>query len=124
MDTTLRKLIGNRIRSIRKEKGLTQEQLANKAQLTYQYIGAVERGARNASIDSLERIISALDVDFDQLLNLKDLKSIPISEDEDNKDYILTLLNHILKERSAQEIKAIRNITEEIIKILPASKSG
>lgn len=120
MDNTFRKLIGNRIRTIRKEKGLTLEKLAIKAQLTYQYIGDFERGVRNISIDSLERIISALDVDFDQLLNLKEMTSIPISEDEENKGYILTLHNHILKDRSTQEVKTIHTITKEIINILPA----
>ncbi|MNW60500.1 HTH-type transcriptional regulator SinR [compost metagenome] len=121
---TFRKLIGKRIKAIRKEQGLTQEKLAEKAQLTYQYVGAVERGARNISMDSLERIISALgvDVDFDQLLNLRDMTKNPLSEDETNKGYILTVHNHLLKPRSVQEIRAIHKITEEILKILPANK--
>ncbi|MDQ1910548.1 helix-turn-helix transcriptional regulator [Paenibacillus sp. GD4] len=118
---TFRKLIGQRIKTLRKEKGLTQEKLADKAQLTYQYVGAVERGARNISMDSLERIICALGVEFDQLLNLKEVTKNPISEDEHNKGYILTIHNHLLKPRSVQEIRAIHKITEEILKILPAN---
>lgn len=124
MDNTFRKLIGDKIKAIRKEKGLTQEKLADRAQLTYQYIGAVERGTRNISMDSLERIISALDVDFSQLLNQRNSANIPISGDKGDKEYILTLHSHLLKNRSVQEITAIYNINKEIIKAFPASKSG
>lgn len=124
MDNTFRKLIGDRIKAIRKEKGLTQEKLADRAQLTYQYIGAVERGTRNISMDSLERIISALDVDFSQLMNQRNSTNIPISGDKGDKEYILTLHSHLLKNRSVQEITAIYNINKEIIKAFPASKLG
>lgn len=118
---TLRKLIGRRIRSIRKKKGLTQEKLADKAHLTQQYVGSVERGTQNISLDSLERIITALEVDFDELLTLKDMTNSLISEDEQDKLFILTVHNQLLKPRSVQEIKAIHRVTEEIIKIIQAN---
>jgi transcriptional regulator with XRE-family HTH domain len=118
---TLRKLIGRRIRSIRKNKGLTQEKLADKAHLTQQYVGAVERGTRNISMDSLERIISALEVDFDELLILRDIANSLISGDEQDKLFILTVHNQILKPRSVQEIKVVHKVTEEILKIMQAN---
>ncbi|WP_249931066.1 helix-turn-helix domain-containing protein, partial [Paenibacillus polymyxa] len=49
----LRKQIGTRIRAIRNAKGLTQQKLADIASLDYRYIGALERGERNFSIDTL-----------------------------------------------------------------------
>ncbi|WP_270406056.1 helix-turn-helix domain-containing protein [Paenibacillus timonensis] len=119
---TVRKLIGKKIRAVRKEKGLTQVELAEKAQLMYQYVGAVERGTRNISLDSLDRIISALDVDFDQFINLANMSNNLISEEDTNKGYILTLHNYLLKPRSVQEIKAIHKITEDILKLLPPIK--
>ncbi|NHN29545.1 helix-turn-helix domain-containing protein [Paenibacillus agricola] len=45
--SNLRKLIGERIRITRKQRGLTQEELGERAQLKYSYIGAAERGTRN-----------------------------------------------------------------------------
>ncbi|MEK8130878.1 helix-turn-helix transcriptional regulator [Paenibacillus filicis] len=119
---TVRKLIGKKIRAVRKEKGLTQVELAEKAELVYQYVGAVERGTRNISLDSLERIISALDVDIDQFLNLTSMNNNLISEEETSKGYILTLHNYLLKPRSVQEIKTIHKITEDILKLLPTNK--
>ncbi|MGD6900376.1 helix-turn-helix domain-containing protein [Bacillus infantis] len=46
----LLKLVGNRIRIVRKGKGLIQEDLAEKCGLQYTYIGELERGERNISL--------------------------------------------------------------------------
>lgn len=60
--TKLRNSVGERIRAIRKSKGLTQQQLAELSGLDDAYIGSVERGERNFSIDTLEKIIVGLNV--------------------------------------------------------------
>lgn len=65
----LKRLIGNRVRILRKEKGLSQEQLGFKAQLHHTYVGAVERGEKNISIDSLERLSEGLGVGLGEILN-------------------------------------------------------
>ncbi len=52
----LRKNFGKRVRQLRKSKGLTQERLAEKARLEPTYLGAVERGERNLTIDNIEKI--------------------------------------------------------------------
>ncbi|HZG16183.1 MAG TPA: helix-turn-helix transcriptional regulator [Candidatus Bathyarchaeia archaeon] len=62
MEKSTLKLIGAKIRQIRKEKGITQEQLAEKANTTNSYIAGVERGTRNVTIGSLEKIADALGV--------------------------------------------------------------
>ena len=59
-------IIGNRINELRMQKGLSQEKLALKAELDRTYISGVEQGRRNASLKSLEKIINALDVSFDE----------------------------------------------------------
>lgn len=56
--------IGNRIKEIRNEKGISQEKLALKAELDRTYVAGVENGKRNPSIKSLEKIINALDTNF------------------------------------------------------------
>ena len=57
-----RKIVGQKIRACRKQARLTQEKLAEKADLTYKYVGEVERGVVNISLDSLVRIAKALRV--------------------------------------------------------------
>lgn len=53
---------------MRRERGLSQEELADLADLHRTYIGSVERGERNVSIDSMERIARALKVELVDLL--------------------------------------------------------
>jgi transcriptional regulator with XRE-family HTH domain len=54
--------VGRRIRSLREEKGFSQEALAEKSSLHRTYIGGVERGLRNPSLKSLHRIAKGLGV--------------------------------------------------------------
>jgi transcriptional regulator with XRE-family HTH domain len=58
----IRKGLGKRIRTLRKLKVLTQEELGEKAGLSYKFVGEIERGEVNPSLDSLERIATALDI--------------------------------------------------------------
>jgi transcriptional regulator with XRE-family HTH domain len=60
---TFLELLGERIRSARKAKGLTQEELAHESEIDRSYIGGVERGERNLSFDKLCEIAKALDCD-------------------------------------------------------------
>ena len=60
--TTVSKRIGRRIRQIREEKGITQEDLAGEAGLNRAYVGYIERGERNPSTSTLEKIAKSLKV--------------------------------------------------------------
>lgn len=57
-----RKIIGESIRRHRKAAGLTQEKLAEKADLHPVYVGEVERGEQTASVEALVRIAKAVGV--------------------------------------------------------------
>ena len=58
-----RERVGARIRQLRKSAGLTQEQLARRAGMDYKYLGSVERGERNVTLENIERIVKALGVE-------------------------------------------------------------
>lgn len=62
------RLFAANVRRIRLEKKLTQEQVAEAADLHTNYISSVERGKRNISICNIERIAHALDVPMPELL--------------------------------------------------------
>jgi transcriptional regulator with XRE-family HTH domain len=57
------------IRHFRKEKNLSQEDLAERAYLDRTYISGVERGVRNITLVSLEQIIKALDITNAEFFN-------------------------------------------------------
>jgi transcriptional regulator with XRE-family HTH domain len=61
--------IGDRIRELRKAKGLSQEALANIAEVDRTYMTKVETGKRNVTVKILDKIILALDSDFSTFFN-------------------------------------------------------
>jgi transcriptional regulator with XRE-family HTH domain len=60
--------LGRRIRSLRAERGLSQEGLAERAGLHRTYVGGIERGERNPTIRNLEQISRALAVSLSVLV--------------------------------------------------------
>jgi transcriptional regulator with XRE-family HTH domain len=60
--------VGENIRRLRKEKGLSQEELAEVAEFHRTYVSQLERCVTNISIDGLERLAQALEVDITELL--------------------------------------------------------
>lgn len=63
-----RRDFGQRVRMIRQQRNLSQEQLAHLSELDRSYMGGVERGERNISLDNIHRIARALGVAPSQLL--------------------------------------------------------
>jgi len=61
-------VLGRNIKETRKDKGLSQENLALEAEVDRAYVGRVERGERNVTILSLIKISGALGVSLSQLV--------------------------------------------------------
>ena len=64
--------IGNRIKELRKELGLSQEKLANICELDRTYVASVENGKRNISIINLEKIVNALGVSLEKFFSFEE----------------------------------------------------
>jgi len=67
------KLIGNNIKEIRKSKKMTQEDLAEKCGLQTSYLAGVERGDRNITLQTLEKIIVGLEEITPNIFNVEGL---------------------------------------------------
>lgn len=60
---------GNKIREIRLERGLSQEELAHQAGLHRTYIGMIERAEKNITLLNIEKIVHALNTNISELFN-------------------------------------------------------
>ncbi len=80
---------GNRLKQCRKLAGLTQETLAERAGVCSKYIGEIERGRKNPSLDVLQKLASALNIELSDFLSF--------SEREDKHFNYRIAINNILK---------------------------
>lgn len=62
------------LKNIRTARGLTQEQLADKADVNQATISKIEKGSANVTLDMIQRLATALDVSPAELFEMRDLQ--------------------------------------------------
>ncbi|WKT74956.1 helix-turn-helix domain-containing protein [Lysinibacillus fusiformis] len=108
---SLVKLVGSNIKEIRKLKKLTQEELAEKCGLQTSYLAGVERGDRNITIQTLEKITEGLEEAPSSIFKFDTLNF-------DNKYFekkeLVIILQNLVENRSESEVRLVLNIANEI----------
>lgn len=88
-------IIGTRIRLARKKAGFSQEKLAELADVHPTYIGQLERGEKNATMESVHKISSALNIPLERLFEKIDILSDSVVAERNMPlecyDYLLSL---------------------------------
>lgn len=102
------KRVGERIRFFRKERGLSQEELAYRATLHNTYIGQVERGEKNATIESLVKISTALDITVAELFHKTASQQKILS-------FELEEMVRLLENRSKKDQRAVLSFIDALI---------
>jgi transcriptional regulator with XRE-family HTH domain len=59
---SIKLLFGRALRALRKERGYSQEELAERAGLHRNYVGGIERGERNVALENISKLAKALSV--------------------------------------------------------------
>lgn len=105
----LLKLVGARIRALRKDKGWSQERLAELAELNASYVGKIERGEKNVTFKSLEKVSASLGITIEELFqNIQTL--------EDGKDaQTLATIMVLLQNKSDQDQKKALQLLELVL---------
>ena len=65
----LRRTVARNLRRLRQKHGLSQEELADRAGLNRNYVGMIEREENAPTVDALEQIAKALDINAAELLS-------------------------------------------------------
>ena len=90
----VRKFLGQRLLELRKQRGLSQERLGERASLSSKFIGEVERGEKSISIDSLYRVSVALEVSLRQLTDVRPGKRVVVPSEDADKIFALVSGKH------------------------------
>lgn len=72
MEGDLQRIVGRNIRRLRRERGLSQEELADEIGVHRTFMGGIERGERNLTLQTFERLAQRLGVDPVSLLTEPD----------------------------------------------------
>ena len=100
------KTVGKRLRGSRTSLGFSQEKLAEKAGLHPTYIGQVERGEKNLTIESLEKITRALEIPMADVFE-------KIEDRRDESNFSLKAYD-LLSHKNAADREKLYNILLEI----------
>lgn len=101
------KLVGARLRAYRQQKKLSQEAVAERAGLHPTYIGQLERGEKNASLETVEKVCGALELPMTKLF-----ENLP--EPEGDTAYAAKCYNVILT-RPLSEQKMLFELIKKIL---------
>jgi len=109
MNENILKLVGRRIRDLRKERGMSQELLGEKGGFHYSYIGQIERGEKNIALLNLAKIADALDVSISQLFTYADEEEKLTDSEMDIQEIFSTL-----RTKKPNQVRMIRKVIQEI----------
>lgn len=107
--------VGRNISRVRKLRGLTQEQLGEMVGQPQSYISGIERGEKNLSLETLEKISTSLGVDPDRLLIIYQRETSKLQAE---KDAIVDTIVDLLRDRKTKELKIIANIVSDVLKAI------
>lgn len=100
----LRSLISERVKYFRLKKGMSQEKLSEQAELEIKYINKLENQKYNLKIDTIEQIIKALDISYEEFFNFK------FTSSSDEMDELLIAIASFKKEEQLIIIESILNL--------------
>jgi transcriptional regulator with XRE-family HTH domain len=90
----VREFLGQRVRELRKQRGLSQERLGDQSSLSGKFIGEVERGEKSISIDSLYNVSVALAVPLGQLTDVARSRRAAVPSNDAEKIFALVSGRH------------------------------
>jgi len=102
---TIYRQVGRRVREIRKKMGLTQSTLGERAGITPDYLGRIERGHGAVTLETLSRIAAALSTPVRQLLDVEEIASA-------SREEILKSIQSILRKKGTEELRKVYAVLE------------
>jgi transcriptional regulator with XRE-family HTH domain len=102
--------LGERLKDLRQSRALSQEQVANIADVTPAYLGQVERGKKNITVKTLDKVCTALNISLTDFFNTG-------KEKDKNVDEVSNQILHQLTGKSKSEKQAVLRLIKLVFSI-------
>lgn len=106
----IQKSLGQKLRAIRKAKGLTQEQVADKGGMNFKYYGAIERGEINVTMKTVSNLARILNV------RMGDLFAFDLSAQDKDKAEVIARMAQLMKKGSKDQVKRLNVFLKEVFR--------
>jgi transcriptional regulator with XRE-family HTH domain len=102
-----RKRLGRRLQRLRRLRGLTQEQLAERIDINPKYLSSVERGEENPTLDLLLRLGEGLQVELPELFQY--------AQEGESRDRLRQQMERLVANLSEEELRRVVRVLEALI---------
>lgn len=103
--------LGQKIRNMRQRRGLTQEELAEKVDISQRTLSGIETGENFVTAETLDRLAEALDTTFEELFATNHYKEVPILVHElDN------IVKTLAEEADRKKLEILYNVGKSLLK--------
>ncbi len=102
------KIVGNRIRQLRKSHKWSQEELAFRAGINPAYVGILERAEKAVTIESLEKVVKALGLTFEEFFRFEETTTT------NDESIIISYIVNKISNASNQEKEIIKNLIDTL----------
>ena len=109
-ETKLIRMLGTKVRAIRRERRMTQTDLARAARITYKYVGEIERSEKNPSVGVVSQVAGALGTTISDLLDMSDM----IGSSEGEK--IISSIGRLLRPKKIEGKKRAQRVVRAMFK--------
>ena len=102
-----RKQLGRRLQRLRRVRGLTQEQLAERIDINPKYLSSVERGAENPTLDLFLRLAEGLQVELPALFQY--------AQEGESRERLRQHVERLIADLSEEELRRVVRVLEALI---------
>ena len=101
-------LFGARIRSLRKQQGLTQQELGTRSQVGYKFIGGIERATENPTLEVIAKIAQGLEVELWELFQFE--------HETDDPDTLVARIDELIVEAEVADLQRTLKLLRAILR--------
>ena len=103
--------LGQKIKRMRLKKGMTQEELAEKIDISQRTLSGIETGENFVTAETLDKLVLAMNISVEKLFETEHYKETPILVQEINN-----ILTELTKNNARREIEILYNLAKTLLK--------